>query len=157
MRCTVPDPKAIPSLTSLPPPPSWGSHVHFRIPTREIHPHRMHRPPADPLPNGGDQTSLRFCSLHLIHHRFPRPQQCRSRQRSRSSSPSSSVTSPPCTRPVTPDPSECSYLSTDEPGEQDDEDDTPYDQDDQVDDNDHQDASEVETVHDQNSMVTTEA
>ena len=78
------------------------------------------------------------------------------RQRSRSSSRSSSVTSPPCTRPITPDPSECSYLSTDESS---DGDDTSYDQDDkldddQVDNTDHQDASEAETVHDRDSMVT---
>lgn len=78
-------------------------------------------------------------------------------QRSRSSSRSSSDTSPPCTRPVTPDPSECSYISTEESDEQDDEDDTPYGQDlklegDKVD-NDHQDASEAETVYDRQSLV----
>lgn len=81
-------------------------------------------------------------------------------QRSRSSSPSSSVNSPPRTRSVTPDPSECSYLSMEESDEWDDEDVIPYDrdvefEDDQVDnvEDDHQEVSEVETVHDRYSLV----
>lgn len=83
-----------------------------------------------------------------------------SRQRSRSSSQSSSVISPPDTRPVTPDPSEYSYLSMEESDEEDDEDGISYDQDieradDQVDntEDDHQDVSEVETVYDRYSLV----
>ena len=81
-------------------------------------------------------------------------------QRSRSSSRSSSSTSSPGSRPVTPDPSECSYLSTEESDEWEDEDDSLYDQDVELEDDrvetvedDHQDFSEVETVYDRHSQV----
>ena len=79
-----------------------------------------------------------------------------SRQTSLSSSRSSSL-SPSDTRPVTPDPSESSYISTEES----DEEGLSYDQDvesegSQIDDgeDDHQDASEVETVCDYHGPVT---
>ena len=68
-------------------------------------------------------------------------------QSSRPSSRSSSVTSSPGTRPVTPDPSECSYLSEDS-----DEWDDEAELEDDVED-DHQDVSEVETVYDRHSQV----
>lgn len=82
-------------------------------------------------------------------------------QSSHSSSRSSSITSPSCTRPVTPDPSECSYLSTEESDGWDDEDGIPYDQDveledDQVDDDDHQGVSEVEIAYDRYSLMTSD-
>jgi hypothetical protein len=78
-------------------------------------------------------------------------------QRSHSSR-SSSITSPSRTRPVTPDPSECSYLSTEESEGWDDEDGIPYDrdvelEDDQVDDDDRQGVSEHEIVYNRHSLV----
>jgi len=81
-----------------------------------------------------------------------------SRQRSRSSSWSSSVISPPDTRTVSPDPSECSYLSMEDSDEEDDEDGIPYDQDvecedDQVNNVEDDLQSEVETVYDRHSLV----
>lgn len=79
-------------------------------------------------------------------------------QSSYSSSRSSSITSPSRTRPATPDPSECSYLSTEESDGWDDEDGIPYDrdvelEDDQVDDDDYQGVSEAEIVHSRDSLV----
>ena len=83
-----------------------------------------------------------------------------SRQGSRPSSRSSSVISPPGSRPITPNPSECSYLSTDESDEGDDGGGISYDQDAEPEtdrasgaEDDHQDVSEVETVHDRRSLV----
>jgi len=76
--------------------------------------------------------------------------------RSRSSSRSSSDISPSDTRPVTPTPSECSYISVEESDEDGDEDAIPYDRDVERVDNvegDYQDVSEVETVYDRQSLV----
>ena len=76
-----------------------------------------------------------------------------SRQSSISSSQSSSSLSPPFTRPVTPNPSESSYLSMEES----DEDYISYDRDAEPEvgdaDDDHQDGSEVETVCDHHGLV----
>ena len=88
------------------------------------------------------------------------PSEGHSRQSSRSSTQSSSVVSPPATRPVTPNPSECSSFSMEGPEEEDDEDGILYDWDveydnDQADDieDDHQYFSEVETAYDRSSLV----
>ena len=88
------------------------------------------------------------------------PSEVLSGQRSRSSSQSSSVISPPSTRPVSPGPSERSYLSTQE-SDEDYEGDILHNrsierENDQVGsaEDDHQDVvSEVETVHDRRSLV----
>ena len=78
-----------------------------------------------------------------------------SRQRSRSSSQSSSIASPPGTRPVTPNPSECSYLSMEEPDEEDNEGVPLYDRD--IERGDDQisvdDDSEAEMVYDRDSPL----
>ena len=53
----------------------WSTRVCSSIPTREMYPHRMQRPSTDSVPNGGDQTPLRFRLSYLVHRRLSRAQQ----------------------------------------------------------------------------------
>ena len=125
-----------------------------------------HTPLALPVPvdfhPGTSAETIRPSPSQLMGLRLSErlPSESLFRQRSRSSSISSSVTSPPGTRPVTPDHSECSYLSTEESDEGSVEEDIPFDRDEFEDErvgnieDDHQDVSEVGTAYDWDSMVT---
>lgn len=122
-------------------------------------------PPALPVPvdfhPGTSAETIRPSPSQLMELRLSERLSSESlfSQRSRSSR-SSSVTSSPGSGPVTPDPSECSYLSMEESDDGSDEDGIPYDQDVEFEDEQvenigdgNQDVSEVETVYDRHSLL----